>query len=184
MVFMSRFVTIHLCCTRCQQLRAVTVQQKLLGRSYLLNSDGTYRTLAGECLFCLACLFPPQPERSPSRELLAIAKEREPTEAEVQGLRRVLIDPGGLHDDDDLTAEQVARLTRKGLILFDAQLTQTALTREEAGEGKDDPHASLPMAAIYVPTNQYYSDNEDDPETFLTMLLAESLTDWPLQALL
>lgn len=178
---MSRFVTIDVCCTRCQQLRAVTVQQKLLGRRYLLNIDGTYRTLAGECLSCLARRFPPLSEHSPSRELLAIVKEREPTEAEVQALRRVLIDPGGLHDDYDLTTEQVARLTHKGLILFDAELTQTALTREQAGEGKDDPHAYVPVAAIYVPTNQYYSDNEGDPVTFLATLLAESLTDRPLR---
>jgi hypothetical protein len=174
---MSRFITIDVCCTRCQQRHTVTIQQKLLGKKYFQNSDGTYRILAGECLSCLARLFPPQPERSPSFELLAIGKEREPTEAEVQGLRRVLIDPGGLCDDYDLTAEQVARLTRKGLILFDAELTQTALTSEEAGEGEDDSRAHLPVAAIYIPKNRYYSDNEDDPEAFLTTLLAESLTD-------
>lgn len=178
---MSRFITIDVCCTRCQQRHTVTIQQKLLGKKYFQNSDGAYCTLAGECLPCLARLFPPQPDRPLEPALLAIVAEREPTEAEMQGLRRVLIDPCGLCDDYDLTVEQVARLTRKGLILFDAELTQTALTREEVGKGEDDPHAHLPMASIYVPTSQYYSDTEDDPETFLTALLTESQTDCPIQ---
>lgn len=147
---MSSVVTIHLCCTRCQQRRTVMIQQKLLGRRYFRSISGMYCTRAGECLSCMVRLFPPQPERSPSLELLAIAREREPTEAEVQGLRRVLIDLGGLYDDYDLTEEQVARLTRKRLIRFDAELTQTALTREEAGGGEDDPHAHLPVSEIPI----------------------------------
>ena len=81
----------------------------------------------------------------------------------------------GLYDDYDLTAEQVARLRHKGLIRFDPDLTQiTLLPDEEEGEDTNTP---LPIAAIYTPKNGAYSDNEDDPETFLTTLLKESLAD-------
>jgi len=147
----------------------------MLGRTYLPNGDGTYRTPAGECLSCLTCRFPPQSDSKPSPELLAIVGEREPTEDEVQGLRRVLIDIGGLYNDYDLTAEQVTCLKRKGLIRFDAALTQIALLpEEEEGADADTP---LPIAAIYTAKNGAYSDNEDDPETSLTTLLKESLAD-------
>ena len=144
-------------------------------KTYLPNGDGTYRTSAGECLSCFSRRFPPQPESLPSPELLAIAQEREPTEDEVQGLRRVLIDIGGLYDDYDLTAEQAARLRRKGIIRFDPELTQIALLPEE--EERENTSGPLPIAAIYTAKNGAYSDNEDDPETSLTTLLKESLSD-------
>lgn len=124
-------------CMRCQQKYETGVESQEQLSAYAPNEDGTYRTLIGLCASCMGEAVGEQPRTKASPELLAIAAEREPTEAEARegGICPRIVDEAGSGDNYDLTWEAAATLKATGWIAYCPSCTQKTIID---GEGEED----------------------------------------------